>query len=110
MTCSLPPSFRLNATARRVVRSEFIRHGAVVFAATTLVNALNFVYHRLAGRVLGVDKYGALAMLAVLFWLATIPAAVLNMTAKNHAAEWRAVGDEAGIAAFSRPAVRLGAE
>jgi len=91
------------------LRSEFLRHGAVVFAATTLVNALNLVYHMFAGRVLGVDRYGALATLSAVFLLATIPGAVLNLTAVKHAAELHALGDEERIASLSRVAVRLGA-
>jgi O-antigen/teichoic acid export membrane protein len=106
--CSLFSLIKVNVTARRALRSEFLRHGAVVFAATTLVNALNFLYHMLAGRVLGVDRYGALATLSAVFLLATIPGAVLNMTAVKHAAELYAIGDKERIASLSRVAVRLG--
>jgi len=92
---------------RRVLRSEFLRHGAVVFAATMLVNALGFVYHMLAGRVLGVERYGALATLSAVFALANVSGMVLNMTAAKYAAELHAVGDAERLASLSRAVVRL---
>jgi O-antigen/teichoic acid export membrane protein len=109
MPCSLFSTLGLGGAARRVLRSEFLRHGAVVFAATMLANTLAFAYHMLAGRVLGVERYGALATLSAVFSLGVVPGAVLNMTAVKYAAELHAVGDEERVAALSRTVVRLGA-
>ena len=43
---------------RRVLRSDFVRHGSIVFASSTVVNLFNYVFHFFMSRRLGVVDYG----------------------------------------------------
>ncbi len=96
--------------ARSVAASDIVRHGAIVFAASMLVNALGYAYHFALSRKLGVDGYGVLAALNALYMLAsgTIPTVLATVVVK-YAAEFRVLHDEAHLAELSRRLFRFGA-
>jgi O-antigen/teichoic acid export membrane protein len=86
-----------------------LRHGAIVFVASMIVNVCGYVYHAGTSRALGVDDYGALYALIAILPIAGIPAAVLATVIVKFAAEFRALGDEAHLHALvSRITLWLG--
>jgi O-antigen/teichoic acid export membrane protein len=78
---------------RRVLRSDFVRHGLLIFASSTLVNLFNYVFHFFMSRRLGVVDYGALASIFAGLIIVSVPAAILTMVVVRYAAEFKAVGD-----------------
>lgn len=95
---------------RRLANNELIRHGALVFISTMLVNVLSFAFHVLVSRRLGVATYGSLnALLAGLAILA-VPSLILTTIVVKYAAEFRALGDLMRLRALTlRVAVGLSA-
>ena len=88
---------------RFVSRTGMLGSGAVVFAATMLVNVAAFVFHAIASRWLGVSDYGALYALISLYTLAATPAQLFGPVIAKFAAEFRALHDDAhmrGLATF----------
>lgn len=78
---------------RRVLRSEFVRHGSIVFASSTVVNLFNYVFHFFMSRRLGVVDYGGLASILAGLILVSVPSAILTMVVVRYAAEFKAVAD-----------------
>ena len=91
---------------RRVLRSEFVRHGSIVFASTTLVNAFNYIFHSLISRRIGVEDYGALSSLFAGLAVMSVPAGILTLVVVKFAAEFRALDDRAGVSALAGAVVR----
>lgn len=93
-------------TSRRLIsrflRSDFARHGAIVFASSMTVNALNYILHVLLTRRLGVDSYGELYALLAALMLFSVPTSVFTMIVVRYAAEFHALGDNARLGALSR--------
>ncbi len=85
----------------RFLRTDFIRHGALVFAAMTLVNLFNYVFHFLLSRRLGVSEYGALASLMAALVIASVPSGMLTLIVVKYTAEFKAVGDQARLRTLS---------
>jgi O-antigen/teichoic acid export membrane protein len=90
----------------KFLRSDFARHGAIVFASSMIVNALNYVFHVLMTRRLGVDAYGELYALLAGLVLFSVPTSVLTMVVVRYAAEFRAVDDRARLGALAAWLIR----
>jgi len=88
---------RLNAglggLLRRLARSEFLRHGLLVFGASQIVNVFGYLFHFVMLRKLGVVSYGALSSLFAALTVASVPSTILTMIVVKFAAEFNAVGD-----------------
>ena len=97
---SQSPSLVSEVSLQRALRSEFVRHGALVFASTIVVNGLNYVYHFVMSRRLGVVDYGALASILAGLVIASVPATILTMVVVKYAAEFKAVGDRKRLRAL----------
>src|SRR5580700_9510597 len=82
---------------RRVLRSDFVRHGLIVFASSTLVNLFNYIFHFFMSRRLGVVDYGALASIFAGLVIVSVPAAILTMVVVRYAAEFKALSDFARL-------------
>ncbi len=91
----------MHETLARLRSSSFLRQGALVFAASTFLNAAGFVFHMIASRSLGVDQYGTLAALISAMTLAAAPTAVLMPVITRFAAEFRALDDFAHLRGLS---------
>jgi O-antigen/teichoic acid export membrane protein len=89
-------------TAKRFARSEFARHGLLVFIATTSVNALGYAFHFAISRKIGVEQYGVLAALNAAYMLGTVASVIAGTVVIKYAAEFRATNDEAHLAALVR--------
>ena len=83
--------------AYRLSHSDFVRHGALIFASTTLVNVCNYGFHFLISRRLGVVGYGALSALLASLMLATIPATIASSTIAKYASTLSALEDAGGL-------------
>jgi len=70
-----------------------IRHGALVFMAAMFVNVLNFAFHFLVIRRLGVVDYGSLSSLVTSLAIFGVPASIVTLIVVRYVAEFRAVGD-----------------
>lgn len=81
----------------RFVRSEFVRHGTLVFAASMFVNALNYAFHFVVSRLLGVSDYGALSALVAAIALLSFPATILTTIVVKEVAELHALGDRTKV-------------
>jgi O-antigen/teichoic acid export membrane protein len=62
---------------------HLIKDSLILFIATSVVNASNFVFHMYATRKLSPDEYGVLATLLALVLIFTIPTSSLQMTIVN---------------------------
>jgi O-antigen/teichoic acid export membrane protein len=98
---------RAGAFIRRAAASDFARSGALVFGAILAGQALNYSYLLALGRTLPVADYGAvLALISVVLLVHSIGTIVQTVVAKL-AADLRAAGDEARVAAFAHAILRL---
>jgi len=101
------PSVRLGvisaprALAVRALRSEFVRHGVLVFAGTSLANLLNYFFHFILTRLLGVVAYGEMAALINAVALVALPGSVVTLILVKFLDELTAVGDTAQLSTVS---------
>lgn len=77
-----------------------MRHGALVFVASMLVNVCGYLYHAGTSRILGVEEYGTLYALISILPIAGIPAGILSTVIVKFAAEFRALQDESHLHAL----------
>jgi O-antigen/teichoic acid export membrane protein len=92
---------------QRVIRSEFARSSALVFAGVIVGNAVNFGFLLLAGRLLSVVDYGIVISLISGIMLVHAAGAALQTVTAKLSADLHAVGDEAHMSAFARSVSRL---
>ena len=96
------------AIARGLATSDFVRHGLVVFAASMLVNVLGYAFHFAISRKIGVEQYGVLSALNAGFMISLVMGAIGGTVVVKYAAEFRAQGDRAHLAALVRNLTRYG--
>lgn len=101
-----PEASSLNTLLHRAATSDFMRSGALVFAANLFANVFNYLFYMLMARTLSVRDYGAvmslISVVLVVFGIGTIGQTV---TAKL-AADLRAAGALEPMASFSRALTR----
>jgi O-antigen/teichoic acid export membrane protein len=93
---------------RRFASGDFVRHGLLVFVATTLINALGYAYHFAISRKIGVVQYGVLASLNAAFMLSLVVPQIVGTVVVKYAAEFRAAGDRAHLAVLARRLIGYG--
>lgn len=86
---------------RRALSSDFLRHGALVFGATMVVNVLNYTFNFALSRRLGVEGFATLSSLVSFIMIFSIPASVLTMVIVKYAAAFHAAGDAQRIRRLS---------
>jgi|SRR5579883_20654 len=91
---SPPGTFVLRRGLERLRGSVLLRQGALVFAASMLLNLCNFVAHAVASRELGVTVYGGLYALINAALIAALPASFVAPVVAQLAAEFRALHDD----------------
>lgn len=90
----MPPSLDLGpATLKRLLRGDFVRHGALVFGASMLMNVLNYVFNFAVSRHVGVENFATLSSLTSAIMILSIPASILNLIVVKYAAEFKALGE-----------------
>ena len=85
---------RVAQPIQKALRNDFVRHGALVFGATMLMNILNYAFNFAISRRIGVEGYAALSALLSLLMILSAPATVVNLIVVKYAAELHAAGDE----------------
>lgn len=91
----------------RLLNSDFLRHGILVFAGTMTTNVLSYAFNFIFSRHLGVENYATLAALIGGFMLFSIPSTAINLIAVKYAAEYHAVGDAARLRRLSTKTLML---
>ena len=91
----------LDGGVRRALRGGFVRDGAIVFAALSMLNLLGYVLHFILSRKLGVADYGAFASITAALAIFGIPAATVTMVVVKFVAEFHALDERAKIRALS---------
>lgn len=67
-----------------------LKHGTLMFVATSVVNVLNYVFHIYMGRALGPSGYGILASLLSLSVIVSVPAGSLQAVITKYVAGFKA--------------------
>jgi O-antigen/teichoic acid export membrane protein len=90
------------AAARRMLSSDFVRHGLLVFASTMFVNVAGFALHVMVSRKIGVAGYGSFTALTSGIFLTILPSTILSTIAAKYAAEFRVLDDVLHLKALVR--------
>src|SRR6202007_938646 len=85
----------------QIRRSRLVRQNLVLFFGGLVAGIGGFVYHAIAGRVLGPETYGQVAFLIALYAVGTAPALILVVVLARYTATLAARGD-AGINSLLR--------
>lgn len=97
----------MRARYPRLLRSDFLQHGALVFLASNFANVLAYGLHFFASRALGVEAYGTLTSLIAVIAIAGLPASIGALVVVRYAAEVHA--DPAQLRALLDKVVTLSA-
>jgi O-antigen/teichoic acid export membrane protein len=90
------------ARVRNLAATDFARHGALVFGASMLINALGYAFHFAISRKVGVEQYGVLAALNAGYMIGMVASTIVATIVVKYAAEFRVLGDEAHLASLAR--------
>ncbi|MEO8745261.1 MAG: oligosaccharide flippase family protein [Candidatus Dormiibacterota bacterium] len=90
----------------QVRRNRLIRQNLVLFAGGLVAGIGGFVYHAIAGRVLGPAVYGQVAFLIAVYAVGTAPALILIVVLARYTATLAARGDT-GLRSLLGRTVRL---
>src|SRR5438046_4602766 len=90
----------------QVRRSRLVRQNLVLFVGGLIAGIGGFVYHAIAGRVLGPETYGQVAFLIALYAVGTAPALILVVVLARYTATLAARGAE-GISWLLTRTIRL---
>src|SRR3989475_10816258 len=90
----------------QVRRSRLVRQNLILFVGGLVAGIGGFVYHAIAGRVLGPALYGQVAFLIALYAVGTAPALILVVVLARYTATLAARGD-AGMRSLLTRTVRL---
>jgi O-antigen/teichoic acid export membrane protein len=87
-----------------LLKDELLRHGGVMFIASIIANALNYVYQVYMGRALGPEQYGIFGALFAIFYMIGIISQTLSTSATSFVSKLTAEGRE--IASFLLGAIK----
>ncbi len=90
----------------QVRRSRLVRQNLTLFAGGLVAGIGGFVYHAIAGRVLGPEKYGEVAFLIAVYAVGTAPALILIVVLARYTATLAARGAE-GVSSLLTRTIRL---
>ena len=90
----------------QVRRSRLVRQNLILFAGGLIAGIGGFVYHAIAGRVLGPATYGEVAFLIAVYAVGTAPALILIVVLARYTATLAARGAE-GISSLLTRTIRL---
>jgi len=81
-------------------KDGLVRDSAILFAATSVANAANFVFHMYATRTIGPEGYGILATMLAMLIIAGMPANALQMSIVRKTSACMAHNKPGGIEAL----------
>jgi O-antigen/teichoic acid export membrane protein len=90
----------------QVQRNRLVRQNLVLFGGGLVAGVGGFVYHAIAGRLLGPEIYGQVAFLIAVYAVGTAPALILIVVLARYTATLAARGD-AGVRSLLARTVRL---
>src|SRR5437763_4652409 len=90
----------------QILRSRLVRQNLILFAGGLVAGIGGFVFHAIAGRILGPAVYGQVAFLIALYAVGTAPALILVVVLARYTATLAARGD-AGVRSLLTRTVRL---
>src|SRR5436189_4372500 len=90
----------------QVRRSRLVRQNLVLFVGGLIAGIGGFVYHAIAGRVLGPETYGQVAFLIAVYAVGTGPALILVVVLARYTAMLNARGDP-GLRSLPARTIRL---
>ncbi|HYM67899.1 MAG TPA: oligosaccharide flippase family protein, partial [Patescibacteria group bacterium] len=96
----------LGRRVAEVRRNRLVRQNLVLFIGGLVAGIGGFVYHAIAGRVLGPATYGQVAFLIAVYAVGTAPALILIVVLARYTATLAARGD-AGLSSLLTRTVRL---
>lgn len=97
---------RMAQPINKVLRNDFLRHSALVFGATTAVNALNYAFNFALSRRLGVEGFATLSSLVSFLMILTIPMSILTLVVVKYAGVYHAAGDAQRLRRLSQMLLR----
>ncbi len=97
---------KLSERLVQVRRSRLVRQNLILFFGGLVAGVGGFVYHAIAGRVLGPEIYGQVAFLIAVYAVGTAPALILIVVLARYTATLAARGD-AGISSLLARTIRL---
>jgi O-antigen/teichoic acid export membrane protein len=86
-----------NPTPARFGSRAIVNAGALVFAASMVLNVCGFAFHAIASRKLGVDAYGAFYALVSLYSVVGLPVSVFAPVVAKYSAEFSALHDDGHV-------------
>jgi O-antigen/teichoic acid export membrane protein len=96
----------LSSRLAQVRQSRLVRQNLVLFAGGLVAGIGGFVYHAIAGRVLGPEVYGEVAFLIAVYAVGTAPALILIVVLARYTATLAARG-ETGVSTLLGRTIRL---
>ena len=90
----------------QVLQNRLVRQNLILFVGGLVAGIGGFVYHAIAGRVLGPTIYGQVAFLIAVYAVGTAPALILIVVLARYTATLAARGD-AGVRSLLARTVRL---
>jgi len=96
----------LGARAVSLARNRLVQQNLILFAGGLVAGVGGFVYHAIAGRVLGPEIYGQVAFLIAVYAVGTGPALIIIVVLARYTAMLAARGDPGVRSLFGRT-VRL---
>jgi O-antigen/teichoic acid export membrane protein len=90
----------------QIRESRLVRQNLTLFAGGLVAGVGGFVYHAIAGRVLGPETYGEVAFLIAVYSVGTAPALILVVVLARYTATLVARGD-AGVRSLMTRTIRL---
>ena len=90
----------------QLVRNRLLRQNLILFVGGLVAGIGGFVYHAIAGRILGPDVYGEVATLIAVYAVGTGPALILIVVLARYTAMLNARGDP-GVRSLLARTVRL---
>ncbi len=97
---------RLQERLVQLSQNRLVRQNVVLFAGGLVAGIGGFVFHAIAGRILGPERYGQVAFLIAVYAVGTAPALILVVVLARYTATLAARGD-AGVRSLLTRTVRL---
>lgn len=97
---------RVAQPIRQAIRSDFIRHSALVFGATMAGNICNYLFNFALSRRLGVEGFATLSSLVSFLMILSIPMTIVSLVIVKYSGLYHAEGDTQRIRRLSQVLLR----
>ncbi|MCX9011812.1 MAG: oligosaccharide flippase family protein [Candidatus Methanoperedens sp.] len=88
---------KISVSERFFLKDELARNSAVMFAATIIAGAFNYLYQVYMGRVMGPEEYGIFGALFAIFYMIGIIAQTLGTSATRFVSGFTGEGKQIGF-------------